>query len=673
MKLAFFSIHGAAMLAIAATIVSTAMVQAQPIVPAPDRTDTTVTPDGDRLNITGGQTSRDGANLFHSFQQFGLTEGQIANFISNPAIRNILGRVVGGNPSIINGLIQVSGGNSNLFLINPSGIVFGPSASLNIPAAFTATTATNIGFDFGLFNVAGANDYSKLLGTPNTFYFNLSQPGSIINAGNLAVSPGQSISLVGGTVVSTGSLSAPQGNIIVTAVPGDNTVRISQEGHLLSLEIGVVDGGLLVQNGQLSLPLSLPQLLAGAGRNSATGISVNGAGEVILTAGLRVESGDVAIANSTVNSQNATLSAARNLTLVESQLLTENNLFLLAGDTVRVRDGSYPFRAIAGGNLTIQGNQNIDIFALNYPSPAFQSARDIRLLSNGNVSGDAHFAARGNFSILTLSGNGASFVSLYDPIIRSNGDVRFGDYTGTSLKVEAKGAIAAGDITITGPDTTLSGSTDPDAAVLSGSAALILRSGVSTLANAANLPPNVTAGETFFASPGVASSNSIGVGAISTPGGPVILESGGDIGLDAIATSGGNITLKAGRDIAVTGTLQSTGGSINLTAGNFLTVSGTFTGSNGANMSISSANGTGGGAIAIRHGGSTITPFIIGDATTNGTTGAIASGSETISPQLSVPVPPSTYTQGNITITTSAPSPTPPPPEPTPSPTPPPP
>ncbi|MEG4485239.1 CHAT domain-containing protein [Microcoleus sp. D2_18a_B4] len=656
------------MLASAATIVSTAVVQAQPIVPAPNDTGTTVTPDGDRLNITGGQTSRDGANLFHSFQQFGLSEGQIANFISNPAIRNILGRVVGGNPSIINGLIQVSGGNSNLFLINPSGIIFGPNASLNLPAGFTATTATNIGFDSGLFNVAGANDYSKLIGTPNTFYFNLSQPGSILNAGNLAVVPGQSITLIGGTVVSTGSLNAPQGNITVAAVPGKNAVRISQEGHLLSLEIGVVDGGLLAQNGLLSLPLSLPQLLAGAGGNSATGISVNGAGEVVLTAGLRVESGDVAIASSSVNSQNATLSAARNLTLVESQLLTENNLFLLAGDTVRVRDGSYPFRAIAGGNLTIQGNQNIDIFALNYPNPAFQSAGDITLLSNGNVSGDAHFAARGNFSILTLSGNGGSFLSLYDPIISSEGDVRFGDYTGTSLKVEAKGAIAAGDITINGPDTTLSGSADPDAAVLSGSAALILRSGVSTLANAANLPPNVTEGETFFASPGVASGNSIGVGAISTVGGPVILESAGDIALDAIATSGGNITLKAGSDIAVTGTLQSTGGSIDLTAGNLFTVSGTFTDSNGVNASISSANGTGGGAITIRHAGSTTTPFIVGDSTTNGTAGAITSGSQTISPQFAVPVPPSTYTQGNIAIVTSALSPTPEPPTPTPEP-----
>jgi filamentous hemagglutinin family protein len=198
MKLAFFSIQGSAILAIATTVVSAAEIQAQPIVPAPDRTGTIVTPDGDRINITGGQTSRDGTNLFHSFQQFGLSEGQTANFISNPAIRNILGRVVGGNPSLINGLIQVTGGNSNLFLINPSGIIFGPNASLNLPAAFTATTATNIGFDSSWFHATGANDYSMLLGTPSVFSFNYDQPGSIINAGNLAVLPGQNITLIGG-------------------------------------------------------------------------------------------------------------------------------------------------------------------------------------------------------------------------------------------------------------------------------------------------------------------------------------------------------------------------------------------------------------------------------------------------------------------------------------------
>jgi large exoprotein involved in heme utilization and adhesion len=44
-----------------------AEVQAQSIVPAIDGTGTIVTPDGNRLDISGGQFSKDGANLFHSF------------------------------------------------------------------------------------------------------------------------------------------------------------------------------------------------------------------------------------------------------------------------------------------------------------------------------------------------------------------------------------------------------------------------------------------------------------------------------------------------------------------------------------------------------------------------------------------------------------------------------
>jgi filamentous hemagglutinin family protein len=211
---------------------------ANPITPASDGTNTIVTPTGSRLDISGGSLSGDGSNLFHSFQQFGLDSGQIANFVSNPAIQNILGRVVGGNPSIINGLIQVTGGNSNLYLMNPAGIVFGNNASLNVPASFTATTATGIGFGSGgWFHAFGTNDYQSLIGTPSQFVFPNTQSGAIVNFGNLAVGEGQNLTLLGGSVTNQGQLVAPSGNISVTAVPGENLVRISQAGRLLSLEI----------------------------------------------------------------------------------------------------------------------------------------------------------------------------------------------------------------------------------------------------------------------------------------------------------------------------------------------------------------------------------------------------------------------------------------------------
>lgn len=122
------------------TSVGATATSAQSIIAAPNDTNTLVNQNGNQIDISGGTLSSNGSNLFHSFNQFGLNQNEIANFLSNPSIQNILGRVNGGNASVINGLIQVTGGNSHLFLMNPSGIMFGAGASLNVPASFTATT-----------------------------------------------------------------------------------------------------------------------------------------------------------------------------------------------------------------------------------------------------------------------------------------------------------------------------------------------------------------------------------------------------------------------------------------------------------------------------------------------------------------------------------------------------
>ena len=259
-------------------------VRSQPVAPAIDGTNTVVKSEQNRTDISGGQLSGNGANLFHSFSQFNLSEGQIANFLTNPNIQNILGRISGGDVSVINGLISISGGNSNLFLMNPAGIVFGQNARLNVPGSFFATTATGIGFGDRWFNSAGINDYKALVGNPNQFNFNNSQVGAIVNAGNLAVGSGQSLSLLGGTVINTGQLSAPSGQITVAAVPGKNAVRISQTGNLLSLEITPS----LHSEQSAIAPVSLPQLLTGSGVASATGLTTNEQGQLVLTGGQTV-------------------------------------------------------------------------------------------------------------------------------------------------------------------------------------------------------------------------------------------------------------------------------------------------------------------------------------------------------------------------------------------------
>ncbi len=97
--------------------------RAQSILPAPDGTGTLVEYQGHTYHISGGTQAA--ANLFHSFQTFGLNAGEIAHFLAHPSLQNILTRFTGGDPSLINGLIQVTGGQPNSYLMNPAGIVFG--------------------------------------------------------------------------------------------------------------------------------------------------------------------------------------------------------------------------------------------------------------------------------------------------------------------------------------------------------------------------------------------------------------------------------------------------------------------------------------------------------------------------------------------------------------------
>jgi filamentous hemagglutinin family protein len=568
-------------------------VNAQPITAAPDGTGTAITTNGNQFDISGGTLSGDGANLFHSFSQFGLDANQVANFLSNPQIQNILGRVVSNDPSIINGLIQVTGGNSNLYLMNPAGIIFGQGASLNIPGDFFATTATGIGFgNNNWFNAFGDNDYQALMGNPTQFAFDLAQPGAIVNAGNLSVGEGQSVTLLAGSVVNTGTITASGGNIAIAAVPGSSLVKISQLGSLLSLEIEPprdTQGTVLPFTA-----LDLPQLLAGS--EVETGLTVNAdnsvqtaAGTAIPTAtGTAIVTGTLDVSTPLTPIQegsggNVNVLGTRVGILDNAQILASGTL---GGGNIRV-GGDYQGKGtIPNAMLTVVGENatlNADAIAAGDGGRAIVwadgttafygtvSARGGQNAGNGGfveISGKENLIFDGNADVSAPQGIDGTI--LFDPrditVVGAgaaandnqlNADVpNAGDPAAEILA--ADGATPTTDFTIS--DTKLR-SFNGGTIILQATRDIIFAAGVNLdNANALNANLNLEAGQniTFNANNPIRFNGNFGLTA----------NAGGSINSTnfLITNQGGtgNIDLTAAGDINVG--LISTGGSINLTS-----------------------------------------------------------------------------------------------------------
>ena len=179
-----------------------------------------VTPQQLRDLIEGGAIRHH--NLFHSFQEFNVNEGQTVYFANPQGIENILTRVTGSNPSQIFGTLGVDGA-ANLILINPHGIHFGSNAVLDVTGSFFATTANNIifanGEEFSATNPQ-APPLLKINITPGLQYGAIPPESRISNTGNL--SAGQDLSLIAGNLDLQGQLQANR-NLILQAI---ETVKI---------------------------------------------------------------------------------------------------------------------------------------------------------------------------------------------------------------------------------------------------------------------------------------------------------------------------------------------------------------------------------------------------------------------------------------------------------------
>ncbi|MBD1805467.1 filamentous hemagglutinin N-terminal domain-containing protein [Microcoleus sp. FACHB-SPT15] len=170
-----------------------------------------------------------GTNLFHSFLEFNVTTGQGAYFTNPAEIKNIFSRVTGDHPSNIFGTLGVLG-DANLLLLNPNGIIFGQTASLDLKGSFLATTANSVDFADGTQFNASSPQTSPLLtvNVPVGLGFGTTSGEILVQGSNLRMSPGKTLTLVGGNVtLQGGNLIAPAGRVELGSIAGSDFVNLT--------------------------------------------------------------------------------------------------------------------------------------------------------------------------------------------------------------------------------------------------------------------------------------------------------------------------------------------------------------------------------------------------------------------------------------------------------------
>ncbi|MEH1935816.1 MAG: S-layer family protein [Nostoc sp.] len=264
---------------------------------------TTVSQNGNNFTINNGTAA--GSNLFHSFGQFSVPTGGSATFnlINTPNISTIFSRVTGGSVSNIDGLIRTLNSSNpvSLFLLNPSGIVFGANAKLNIGGSFVGTTADSVVFADGFkFNATNATPPPLLtMSVPvglqlgaNAGAIQVQGPQTPNPLAKLRVQTGQTLALVGSQIDMAGAtLEAPDGRIELWGVQNagitiDNSAgwQLASTGttpnwgtislqHSSALKTGGTDGGAIHIQGR-GLTVQSSSIAASTVSGQGKGITV---------------------------------------------------------------------------------------------------------------------------------------------------------------------------------------------------------------------------------------------------------------------------------------------------------------------------------------------------------------------------------------------------------------
>ncbi|MEG4816614.1 beta strand repeat-containing protein, partial [Microcoleus sp. K5-D4] len=526
-------------------------------------------------------------------------------------------------------------------------ITFSGPVTLNTPITFTLGDAT---IAFGSTLSAGSNPLNLTAGE-------IDLSGNVSGTGALTLQPatvGQNIA-VGGIDNNTSALdlTASELNLIqngfssIAIGRSDSTAKVSIPYNLtfvdpLSIQGGtgtIALDGTLTGNDNSSIALNAATINLNYGINTNKNpIAINGTVTLSNDINLSTSGGDIKITGAIDGNHLLNLDAATGNVLVEKNIGGTAPLSVL---NVTATQAEFT------GNIASNSGFNI-------------AAASTKL--GGNVTTN-----NGNINI-----NGVLGLTKDAILSTAGGNIAFGGAI-DSIDAARNLTLASGSGSITfngsvGATSQLGNLAIDNAGNVTGNSTINAQQLTALNTEKVNLSGDVTAGKVDITAQGDISVKNI----TTTNGGEILFTSGNNFtagNLNTSANSGGNITVKAITSIT-TGQINSsaivgnagnvfldpigdiqvefinaqggtggTGGEVTAITGNFFRATGAFSTplSPTGFASISTAGGAGGGKITIVHaggdGGTPIQPFVVGDAASNGTAGAITTGQSTITSQ----------------------------------------
>ena len=202
------------------------------------------------------QVTQNTQNMIVNWQSFNIGQNAGVNFLQPNSQSAALNRVLSADPSYILGSLTANG---RVFLVNPSGVLFGSGAQVDVSGLVASTL-----------DISNANFMAG-----NYLFQNTGSAGSILNQGNINAASGGFVALLAPQIVNQGLITAHLGSVLLASgdkisldIKCDGLVNFNVDKSALNASIQN-QGSIQAQGGQVFLTArSAGDLLATVVNNS---------------------------------------------------------------------------------------------------------------------------------------------------------------------------------------------------------------------------------------------------------------------------------------------------------------------------------------------------------------------------------------------------------------------